>query len=82
MLTGAAYPLGTAIAYDPLLEALGSHLRALPAVERLLSTGASRSVLLRCKVVGVDNRHSRNPEGARSSPLRRPPTPTLSVNRG
>jgi hypothetical protein len=38
VLAGAAYPLGTAVAYGPLLEALGSHLRALPAVGRMRST--------------------------------------------
>jgi DNA-binding CsgD family transcriptional regulator len=38
VLAGAAYPLGTAIAYGPLLEALGNHLRALSPVERVRST--------------------------------------------
>jgi DNA-binding CsgD family transcriptional regulator len=38
VLVGAAYPLGTAVAYGPLLEALGNHLGALPAVERVRST--------------------------------------------
>jgi DNA-binding CsgD family transcriptional regulator len=38
VLAGAAYPLGTAVAYGPLLEALGNHLRALPHVERVRST--------------------------------------------
>lgn len=38
VLAGTAYPLGTAIAYGPLLEALGNHLRALPAVERARAT--------------------------------------------
>jgi DNA-binding CsgD family transcriptional regulator len=39
VLSGAAYPLGTGIAYGPLLEALGHYLRALPAVERTRATG-------------------------------------------
>ncbi|HKF76743.1 MAG TPA: AAA family ATPase [Candidatus Dormibacteraeota bacterium] len=34
VLAGTAYPLGTSIAYGPLLEALGNHLRALSDFER------------------------------------------------
>ncbi len=38
VLAGTAYPLGTAIAYGPMLEAFGNYLRGLPAVERTRST--------------------------------------------